>query len=397
MSDALAVAAVTETLRTVLRERVDRTVPGAVVTARHPSEVVTPTENGTPASLNVFLYRTSVDTTWRNTDPVGTHPGESHRPALPLVLHYLFTGHAPAGEDSSVAERLIGTVLSALHDRPELRAADLRRAADFSDLHLQQEPVRLTPAPLTTEELCRLWTALGHDYRLSVAYEARIVLIDSSLPGRAPLPVLRRGSTGAGPEATPSATGIWPVLRAVVPAHAVPGADVVFTGGGLWTGTPRVRLTHPLLAPVVLPARAEGTAAVRAALDADQGAGRWSATVVLTAADGGERTAGTLTVTIAPRITGTLPLTARRDDQGKAVLNVDCLPTVHPGQRAELLVADRPVPAEPFARATRTLSFRLVADAAGRYPLRLRVDGVDSRLADEHAEGYEADLAVVIT
>ncbi|WP_432158132.1 DUF4255 domain-containing protein [Streptomyces sp. bgisy153] len=397
MSDALAVAAVTETLRAVLRDGVERAVPGAVVTVRHPGEAVTPAEAGTPGSLNVFLYRTSVDTAWRNTDPVGTRPGESRRPALPLVLHYLFTGHAPAGADSTVPERLIGAVMSALHDRPELRAADLRRAAGFSDLHLQQEPVRLTPAAPTAEELCRLWTALGHAYRLSVAYEARIVLIDSSLPGRAPLPVLRTGPTGAGPQAMPSAAGAWPVLRAVVPAHAAPGTDVVFTGGGLRAGTPTVRLTHPVLPPVVLPGRAEGSAGLRATLGADQGAGRWSATVVLTAPDGVERTTGPLTVTVAPRIKGTLPLTVRRDDRGVAVLNVDCVPTVHPGQRAELLVADRPVPAEPFARATRTLCFRLVARGPGRHPLRLRVDGVDSRLADGHAEGFDTDLAVVIT
>lgn len=397
MSDALGVAAVTETLRAVLQDAVDRAVPGARVTVRHPSDMTAPAGNGTSASLNVFLYRTCVDTAWRNTDPVGTHPGETRRPALPLVLHYLFTGRAPAGEDSTVPERLIGAVMSALHDRPQLRAADLRTAASFSDLHLQQEPVRLTPAALTTEEMCRLWAALGHDYHLSVAYEARIVLIDSSVPGRAPLPVLRRGTTGAGPEATPSATGTWPALDALLPTISAPGADVVFTGSGLHAGTPRVRMTHPRFPPVMLPARGEGTTGVRATLGEDQGAGRWSATVVVTAADGSERATGPLVLQVAPRITGSLPLKVTRDGQGAAVLTIDCVPTVHPGQRAELLVGDRPVPAEPFTRATRTLRFRLAAGAPGRHPLRLRVDGVDSPLADAQADRFDSDVAVVIT
>ncbi|WP_405682546.1 DUF4255 domain-containing protein [Streptomyces sp. NBC_00057] len=398
MSDALALAAVTETLRAVLQEAIQRAVPGAVVTVRHPGGAAAADEEGTAPTLNVFLYRTTVDAARRNTDPPGTHPGETRYPALPLVLHYLFTGYAPPAEDSTVPERLLGAAMSALHDRPELRADALRAAADFSDLHLQQEPVRVTPAVMTAEEMYCLWAALGHGYRLSVPYEARVVLIDSSVPGRAPLPVLRRGEAGLGPEATATTAEPWPVLHAVLPPVAVPGADIVLSGSGLRAGAPSVRLTHPLLGrPVVLPARANGDATVRATLGEDHGAGRWSVVVVLTAVDGSERTTGPRALHVAPRITSALPLTAARKGNGAVLLSVDCVPAVHPGQQAELVVGDLPVPAEPFARATRTLRFRLAAGTPGRYPLRLRVDGVDSPLADVGAERFDAGAAVVIT
>ncbi|SEP95705.1 Protein of unknown function [Streptomyces sp. yr375] len=409
MSDVLAVAAVTETLRAVLQEAVRRAVPDGVVTVRHPGGMddVGDEGHGPVPTLNVFLYRTAIDAAWRNTDPLDTHPGETHHPALPLVLHYLLTGYAPRDQDSTLPERLLCAAMSALHDRPELPATALKAAADFSDLHLQPEPVKVTPAVLPTDEMWRLWTALGHDYRLSVPYEARVVLVDSSVPGRTPLPVLRRGAAGAGPEAAPTAAEPWPVLHAVLPAIAPPGTDVVLSGSGFGAGAgvASVRLTHPLLGgPVVLPARSDGAAAVRVTLGEELGAGHWSVVVVLTAPDGSERTTAPRTLQIAPRITSALPLTVVRaakgakGPKGAMVLSLDCTPAVHPGQRAELLVADLPVLAEPFSRATRKLRFRLASGGLpGRYPLRLRVDGVDSPVAAPDAERFDADTALVIT
>ncbi|MDX3310056.1 DUF4255 domain-containing protein [Streptomyces sp. NPDC054884] len=407
MSDALAVAAVTETLRATLQAAARRAAPDAVVTTRHPGapDLAVADEDdggdgagGRTPTLNVFLYRTSVDTAWRNTDPPGTRPGETRHPALPLVLHYLFTAYAPRGADSTLPERLLGAAMSALHDQPVLRAEVLRAAADFSDLHRQPEAVRLTPAVMPADEMWRLWTALGHGYRLSVAYEARVVLLDSSTPGRTPLPVLSRGSAGLGPQAAPTPSDPWPVLRSVLPAVAPPGAEVVLSGSGLGPGEATVRLTHPLLGgPVVLPARSDGNATVRVTLDGELAAGRWSAVVVLSSPEGGDRTTAPLALHIAPRLTGALPLTITRAANGATVLSVECAPAVQPGQRAELLVADLPVPAEPFTRATRKLRFRLSGGLPGRYPLRLRVDGVDSPLADARAERFDADAAVVIT
>ncbi|MEU4351820.1 DUF4255 domain-containing protein [Streptomyces sp. NPDC023838] len=400
MSDALAIAAVTETLRAVLHGDLQRAVPGAEVTVRHPGDVAAAIAegDGTNGVLNLFLHQTGIDPAWRNADPDGSRPGESRHPALPLVLHYLFTAHVPAGEDSTVPERLLGAAMAALHERPRLRADDLKGAAGFSDLHLQQEPVKVTPAMMTADEMRLLWAALGHSYRLSVAYEARVVLIDSATPGRAPLPVLRRGAAGTGPEAMPMAAAHWPVLLAVVPSTAASGSDIRLSGSGFQAGTPTVRLTHPLLGgPIVLPARADEAGLLRATLGEELGAGRWSAVVVVTAPDGSVRTTEPRRFHIAPRITNSLPMNAERAKKGTVALVVECAPAVHPGQRAELLVADRPVLAEPFTRETRTLRFRMAAGAPGRYPLRLRVDGVDSPLIDVEAGRFDADAAVVIT
>ncbi|MFE6690646.1 DUF4255 domain-containing protein [Streptomyces sp. NPDC057743] len=395
MSDPRSVAAATEGLRAVLQDAVSRAVPGAVVTVGAPHEAAV---EGAAAELNVFLYRTTVDGAWRNSDPVGARPGETRCPPLPLVLHYLLICRAPADAGATVPQLLLGQAMSALHDRPVLSPDVLREAAGFSDLYRQQEPVRITPAALSTEAMARLWTALHIGDRLAVAYEARVVLIDSAVPGRAPLPVLRRGERDRGPEVTASTAVTWPALHSVSPPVAAPGTELELVCRGLDAATVSVSLTHAVLGgPVVLPARVISAGTVRAVLGEDHGAGRWSVVVSLQAADGSRRTTGTRWVDVAPRITGRLPLTATRDSGGAVDLAVECTPRVHPGQRVELLVGELPVPAEPFTEPTGRLRFRVARGVPGRYAVRLRVDGVDSPLVDARTEQFEADTAVVIT
>ncbi|MFD0261699.1 DUF4255 domain-containing protein [Kitasatospora indigofera] len=394
MSDALAVAAVTETLRAVLQGALDRTVPGAVVTLLPPDEVT----GG--CGLNVFLFRTSLDGGWLNTDPDGTRPGESRRPLLPLVLHYLLTPYDTGDTQGSTAHRVLGAAMSALHDHPALAPADLGSAAPFSNLHRQSEPVRVGPVALDLADTAHLWTALRGRLRPSAVYEVRPVLIESTVPGRTPLPVVRRGEHDRGPEAAAGSAGRWPALAmAGVPA-TLPGHDLVLTGYCLAAGVPALRLTHPLHGNLLVEdVRPVSDTEVHATLPGAIGAGTWSAVLVLTGPDGTEAATKAVPVGVAPRITGTLPLPVVRDADGTALLKVTCETPAHPGQRIELLVGEVPVPAEPFARATRTLGFRLAGARPGRYPLRLRVDGVDSPLLDATSEQprFDAAAAVVVT
>ncbi|MFD9005534.1 DUF4255 domain-containing protein [Streptomyces sp. NPDC059582] len=397
MSDAFAVAAVTETLRAILQGAVGRMVPGIMVTAHPPDEAFTEHPS---AGLNIFLYRTSIDGGWLNADPDGTRPGETRRPMLPLVLHYLVTPYASGDAGASAADRILGAAMSALHDHPELSPDDLKSAALFSNLHQQSERVRITHVPLGVEDSTKLWTAFQSQYRTSVAYEARVVLIDSTLPGRAPLPVVRRGEDGRGLEAAASAADRWPALEAVTVPVMLPGEDLVLTGNQLDSGVPSLRLTHPLHGNrLVQDVRNVGGTEVRAHLPDDLAAGTWSVTLVLAAADGREQTTKALPVSIAPRITSSLPLSVMRDARGTALLTVTCQSSAHPDQRVELLVGELPVPADQFDQATRTLHFRMADVRPGRYALRLRVDGVDSPLldADSAQPQFAADTAVVVT
>ena len=94
-----------------------------------------------------------------------------------------------------------------LHERPVLDRAAIRRALDpspldvsmlppafqalvASDLADQAELLKITPSPMTIDEMSKLWSALQSHYRPSAAYQVSVVLIEGRRPARSPLPVL---------------------------------------------------------------------------------------------------------------------------------------------------------------------------------------------------------------
>ena len=92
--------------------------------------------------------------------------------------------------------------MSVLHDHPLLGSEEIKKATETnvagSNLHEQIERVRITPHPLSLEEMSKMWTMFQTQYRISAAYEVSVVLIESTLPTRAALPVLTRGKDDAG-------------------------------------------------------------------------------------------------------------------------------------------------------------------------------------------------------
>ena len=73
--------------------------------------------------------------------------------------------------------------------------------------------MRFTPFAMSTEEISRLWTAFQTNYRLSTAYEASVVLIDSTRPAPSPLPVLKRGDHDQGVTAVAAAGPVIDTVR----------------------------------------------------------------------------------------------------------------------------------------------------------------------------------------
>ena len=73
-----------------------------------------------------------------------------------------------------------------LHDHPLLGAAEIEAALAESNLDQQVERIRITPQPLTLEEMSKLWTTFQTQYRISAAYQACVVLIESERARREP-------------------------------------------------------------------------------------------------------------------------------------------------------------------------------------------------------------------
>lgn len=399
MSNALAIAATTATLRALLIDKLG--ISG--VTARALDKART--NNDVGDQVNLFLYQTSPSAAWRNMDmPRQLKPGETGHPPLPLTLSYLLTAYSDDTDDVT-SQILLGRAMSVLHDHPLLDKTEIKNATDSevvgSDLHEQIERVRITLEPLPLEELSKLWTAFQSHYRTSAAYKADVVLIESTRPAKAPLPVLQRGKDDTGVASQPDVESPFPALLAVHPpagqASARLGDVVTITGQHLDAGNLEVRVSNPRLpdpGPVTILPDASATE-VKIELTDDPTlwvAGLHTVAVVLTSGKD-VRTTNELPLTIAPLITSTpLPLSVQRKknpgqpDHESAEITLTFRPQFRPGQRATLLIGDREVPAEPPPPPTPpqtgmdTLTFIAKKAPVGNHFLRLRIDGVDSLL-----------------
>jgi hypothetical protein len=169
MSNALAIAAVTATLRHLLDRGLNAGLPGTRVTTRPPDKA---RDAGGGNQVNLFLYQTLPNAAWRNTDL------SAGGPPLALNLYYLLSAYGQNDDDAEpFSHRLLGEAMRILHDHPVLDPATIQEALPGSDLHEQAERVRITPQPLTLEEMARLWGTFQTQYRISVAYEVSVVLI----------------------------------------------------------------------------------------------------------------------------------------------------------------------------------------------------------------------------
>jgi hypothetical protein len=199
MSNFRAIATVTATLALeVLQGGASAAVPGANVTMTRPDGVT----GGTPgARVNLYLYQVTPNTGWRGNDlPTRNSNGDLvQRPRVALDLHYLLTFY---GDEAQLEpQRLLGSIALAMHAKPMLtrdmiRSTIVNPAFLFlaqSDLADEIESVKLTPLPLSLEELSKLWSVFFQtQYTLSITYQATVVLIEGEETPRAALPVLER-------------------------------------------------------------------------------------------------------------------------------------------------------------------------------------------------------------
>jgi hypothetical protein len=402
MSNALAIAAVTATLRNLLQSAVSPLAPGALVTTRPLDRA---RENMTVDSVNLFLYNTGPDAAWRNADLPGINPGEPASPPLALTLSYLVTSYSQA-DDDLVSHRLLGGAMSALYAAPVLDPAAIKTALAGNDLYLQAEQVKVTADLLDIEEISKLWTAFQTNYRISAAYSVSAVLIRNPAGATAPLPVLSRGLGDQGPLAQPSTAGPG-VLLSVASADgqlsARLGGVIVLTGQGLAGTSVKARLTNQRRAVTVtvtgraITATASSIQVQLPGSAAAWPAGIWTAQAVISRAGQPDLVTNALPFGLAPTVSN-LPLTVTRNAAGTATITLDCQPQVGPDQDCALLLGAQPVvPAAPRAAAASAVTFTVPGATAGTYAARLRVDSVDSPLVDAAAVPPRYDTSQVVT
>jgi hypothetical protein len=392
MSNVLAIAATTRTLRNLLLAQMpalDAELSDLEVTLQPPDVA---RKGISKAQLNLFLYQVVANAAWRNLDlPGQVRAGETAPPPLALNLHYVITAWGRGENDNdAISHRVLAAAMSTLHDRGVLDGNDIRNALADNDLANQIERVRVTPLPQSVDELSRLWTAFQTNYRTSAAYEAAVVLIDSQAAARASLPVLRRGPQDRGVIATASAAAVLDALTLPHAQAAVRlGEDIVLGGRQLGTQHAVARFSSPRLdAPIEIAPLAYEAGSLRVHLaDSSEdttAAARWAPgiyTVALRVQPPGlpPLLSNELPLALAPVIAlGSLTAAA-----GDFVLNLTCAPRIRDGQRVFLLFGDRLLTPASLSNPADTqqptaLTFQLTSVAAGTYTVRLRVDGADS-------------------
>src|SRR5262245_41455101 len=397
---ALAIAATTATLQGILSEGLG----GLNVTIR---PLDSARNNTTGDQINLFLYQVLPDAAWRNMDiPRRVRPGETAPPPLPLTLYYLITAFGEDNDNDIKSHALLGKAMSVLHDYPVIGADKIKKNIDSETANLEEqvERIRITLQPLTFEEISKLWTTFQTHYRTSAAYQVSVVLIESTLPSKTPLPVLRRGEEDRGAEVVAGSlpvveeirvpmSGAFSALANVRLAKTLPGAqlndEIAILGRNFSGGGARVRLKHHLVAaPFELqPTQMDDKTIIvklpdAAAASATWPAGFYTTAVIVSPAGEGDRISNEMVLSLAPAITIS-PVSAAAGD---ITLIVTTAPQIRKEQSVSLLFGDKQIQHPALAAATNTLTFNLKAVAAGNYVARLRVDGVDSIPVDRASQ-----------
>ncbi len=402
MSNSLAIAAVTSSIRYVLDRSLQQPhlgpVGGALVTTLRPDELTTSDLAGT-AGINVYCYLATPNHAWNLTDlPTRRSDGSAvQRPLAALDLHYLITCYG--ADEALEPQRLLGRAVAALSSTSVLgrdvvtAAVDLYQAetetsflAD-SDLAGEVELVKLAPVPLSLEEMSKLWGVLDTAYQLSLTYLATVVLVSADVTPTVSLPVRTRSIS-----VRPTGAAFVAEVATDPPEQSVTsGAAVVLRGRGL-AAPPGVdtlvRLGPALLAPTEGATGAE----VRVVLSGDVPAGVQSAQVVHRTPAGPADSPPARTLASSNAVPVVVRPTVSVDAVTATEVTLGVDPPIQPRQRITVLLRrlSAPVDGEPND-VTLTLSPVAAGDPAvpaitvsregvpaGDWLVRLQVDGVES-------------------
>lgn len=452
MSSALAVASITAILKDLLNNGlidndVNKVIAGDVtVTALSPDRLDAPAANA-PSSLNVFLYNVSANSGWRNAgQPSRDTRGDRVTNApLALDLHYLLTAY---GQKELDAEVLLGYGMQLLHETPVLTRAAIRRSLmpptvisgssglpdslrqlSTSELAEQVEQIKITPQYLSAEDISRLWTAFGAKYKPSAAYLITVVLIESKQPTRTPLPVRFRNLYVR--------TFQQPIIQELLSQKApgdpivrgepfLVGQNLVIRGEQLKGDITVVRLSGMEIAPDPANVTAEE---IIVALPLTLRAGVQGVQIVHRIAMGIPEVphsgieGNLMPFVLRPRVDSvSVNVTGGAgSDPRSGSVTVNVVPDVAPSQRASLLLNElqpassipnpQPARAYSFALPNRnvitsvpsippvpigSLVFPFTGVQAGKYLVRVQVDGADSLPVIGNSGVFDAPVAEVL-
>jgi Pvc16 N-terminal domain len=353
------------------------------------------------AQLNLFMYHVSQNASWRNVDLPSTDPQGRRisNPPLALNLHYFISAY---GKNEFDAEILLGWAMQILHETPVLSkdlvqsslaamatstgATSEMKAIANTTLADQVELAKITPEIVSTEDLSKLWTAFqANYYRTTAAYQVSVLLIRATHPVRSNLPVQSRNI----------AVQLWqpPLIDNLVPSLVGAGETLTIQGRNfIGDAIGDTKLSFDGGAPVA-PDLAQDKvlkAKVPALLPAGIRTVQVARSVRFGAPTDPHRgfVSNPATFMLVPALQAPIPTAVKAGTN----LTLTVSPPVGRSQRAAVLIGDQAVEIDarpPTAPATSTtLTFPIPADfpvatPPVALPLRLRIDGAQSRITQD--------------
>ena len=433
MSNALALAAVAKCIKAQLMAFLANHNASGVIGSLDVS-ILSPGQIN-PATvannqLNIFAYQVTPNPGSCQDDlPLRSAQGDLlKRPILALDLHFLITAYA---KDEAHAEALLGYAAQYFHTTPVLTRKEIKKLEDNwlagsalekglaeAGLSAQAELIKITPQPMSSEEISKLWSAFQAQYRPTIAYQASVVLIESDEASRTPLPVLTIGPDDRGVAVQPNLLPPFPMLLdAVFPqnqptgilddtiellGHQLEGSNVLARFTNLKTKT-RLETTslQSHTATKISLKLSDAKDPTQPAVPPEKAWSVGTYSFVFLVQRPGEtyrRMTNALVLSLAPKVES-LSLAIASEE---LVAEADCKPEVRPDQSISLIVGDFEVLAEPRAAQTGHITF-VKKKVEGRlksgedYVCRLRVDGVESHFIDRTKTPLAFDPSAVQT
>jgi Pvc16 N-terminal domain len=388
--------------------------------------------------LNLFMFRAMPNPGWAAQDyPSRDASGERiSNPYLALDMHYVVTAH---GTTEFQNEVLLGYAMQIFHEHPVLARAVIREALRIPDaasgttnplinsettlqmltaiaaagLADQIEQIKLAPYKPSLEEISQVWSALQTSYRPTASYTASVVLVRSSRPARQAPPVRSYG------------VYVYPFRQPVIETITAAAGDTqpILAGSQVRVGGQALRGTHTRVA---LGATELNPADAALAMQVSDSAITFTLPPATRAGLQGLQVRHPIEIGSPPTLRGgtesnvaafMLQPRIQTDASGAYViaivpptttiprlLRTTLTPNVAPEQRAMLylnqinLAAGEQPHAYSIEAITRaagsssapTLEFPISDVAAGRYLVRVQIDGAESPLDFQEGQGYVA-------
>lgn len=128
------------------------------------------------AKLSLYLYHLEPDPQMRNQPRLAQGTSGLLRAPQAMRAYFLIT---PLLQEEDQNHLMLGRILQVLHDQPFV--SDLASGPLGTSFGGGSPELRLSLEQMRLEDISRIWSALGSDYRLSLAYMMRSIIIDSAV------------------------------------------------------------------------------------------------------------------------------------------------------------------------------------------------------------------------